>query len=293
MIKSMTAYARVEEQAEGTSVSIEIRAYNSRFLDVVLRTPQAYLVLEDRIKAVTAETVKRGRVEIRLNTVEAAETATEFEIDTPKAIAYHHALNRLKDRLKVEATIGLEQIIACGDIIKPVPVPKEIDQIWPLIEGCLRKALTDLDMMRTKEGNFIGKDITGRIDGISRSLVFIEKESTGLLAHYQSRLRDRIKTLTEGIAEIDPGRIAQEAALLADRSDITEEIVRAASHIKQFLKIADGDQPAGRKLNFLLQELNREFNTIGSKTEKTAVSHTVVDVKAELEKIREQLQNVE
>jgi uncharacterized protein (TIGR00255 family) len=293
MIKSMTAYARAEEQAEATSVSIEIRAYNSRYLDVVLRMPQAYLVLEDKIKAVTAETVKRGRVEIRLNTVETAETATEFEIDTSKAIAYHHALTRLKDTLKLEAAIGLEQITGCGDIIKPVSVPKEIDQGWPLIEDCLRRALADLDAMRIKEGDFIGKDITGRIDDISRSLVFIEKESTGLLAHYQSRLKDRIKALTEGIVEIDPVRISQEAALLADRSDITEEIVRAASHLKQFSRIADGEQPAGRKLNFLLQELNREFNTIGSKTEKTAVSHTVVDVKAELEKIREQLQNVE
>ena len=293
MIKSMTAYARAEAEAEGTSVSIEIRAYNSRFLDVVLRTPHAYLALEDRIKAVTAESVKRGRVEIRLSTVETSETALEFEIDTPRAIAYHRVLTQLKDMLKLEATIGLEQIIGCGDIIKPVQVSKEIDQSWPLIEECLRQALTDLDEMRIKEGDFIGKDITGRVNHISRSLSLIEKESTGLLPHYQLRLKDRIEALTEGIVEIAPERIAQEAALLADRSDITEEIVRAASHIKQFLKIADGDQPAGRKLNFLLQELNREFNTIGSKTEKTAISHTVVDVKAELEKIREQLQNVE
>ncbi len=293
MIKSMTAYASAETEAEGISISIEIRTYNSRYLDFVLRVPQAFLVLEDRIKAVTTETVRRGRVEIRLNTVEPSETAAEFEIDTARAVAYHRVLIRLKDMLKLETAIGLEQIIGCGDIIKPVQIRREVEQSWPLIEGCLRRALTGLDAMRIKEGEFIGKDITGRIDGMSRALKFIEKESTGLLSHYQSRLQDRIEALTEGIVAIAPDRIAQEAALLADRSDITEEIVRAASHIKQFLKIADEEQPAGRKLNFLLQELNREFNTIGSKTEMTAVSHAVVDVKAELEKIREQLQNVE
>ena len=293
MMKSMTAYARAETQSEDTSVSIEIRAYNSRFLDVALRLPQTYLALEDRIKTATAETVKRGRVEIKLNTVETSEAGTAFDINAPRARAYYQALTRLKDMLNIETTVGLEQIAGYGDIIKPVQIRKEIDQSWQLIEGCLRRALVELDAMRRKEGEFIGSDIAGRIDGIDRTLLLIEKESTGLLSHYQQRLKNRIAALTEGLVEISPDRIAQEAAVLADRSDITEEIVRATSHIRQFRKIADSDAPAGRKLNFLLQELNREFNTIGSKTEKSTVSHRVVDVKSELEKIREQLQNVE
>ena len=293
MMKSMTAYARAETQSEDTSISIEIKAYNSRFLDVVLRMPPAYQALEDKIKTVTAETVKRGRVEIKLNTVEKSEAETAFEINAPRARAYHQALIRLKDMLNIEATVGLDQIAGYGDILKPVQIRKEIDQSWQLIEGCLRQALAELDAMRLKEGDFIGNDITRRIDGIARSLSQIEKESTGLLSHYQQRLKNRIDALTEGLVEINPDRIAQEAAILADRSDITEEIVRTASHIRQFLKIVNSDAPAGRKLNFLMQEINREFNTIGSKTEKSTVSHRVVDVKSELEKIREQLQNVE
>ena len=293
MMKSMTAYARAERQSEDTSISIEIKAYNSRFLDVVLRMPPTYQALEDKIKTVTAETVKRGRVEIKLNTVEKSEAETAFEINAPRARAYHQALVRLKDMLNIETTVGLDQIAGYGDILKPVQIRKEIDQSWQLIEGCLRQALAELDAMRLKEGDFIGNDITRRIDGIAQSLSQIEKESTGLLSHYQQRLKNRIDALTEGLVEINPDRIAQEAAILADRSDITEEIVRTASHIRQFLKIVNSDAPAGRKLNFLMQEINREFNTIGSKTEKSTVSHTVVDVKSELEKIREQLQNVE
>ena len=293
MMKSMTAYARAETQFEDTSISIEIKAYNSRFLDVVLRMPPAYQALEDKIKTVTAETVNRGRVEIKLNTVEKSEAETAFEINAPRARAYYQALVRLKDMLNIEATVSLDQIAGYGDILKPVQIRKEIDQCWQLIEGCLRQALAELDAMRLKEGDFIGNDITHRIDGIARSLSQIEKESTGLLSHYQQRLKNRIDALTEGLVEINPDRIAQEAAILADRSDITEEIVRTASHIRQFLKIVNSDAPAGRKLNFLMQEINREFNTIGSKTEKSTVSHTVVDVKSELEKIREQLQNVE
>ncbi|MBW2606785.1 MAG: DUF1732 domain-containing protein [Deltaproteobacteria bacterium] len=147
--------------------------------------------------------------------------------------------------------------------------------------------------MRSKEGNFIAADITKRLDYIENCLTQIKDKSHDLLAYYQQRLKERIDSLTKGIVEIELGRIAQEAAFLADRSDISEEIVRAASHLKQFRDIADSEESSGRKLNFLLQELNREFNTMGSKTEKAHISHIVVDVKSELEKIREQVQNVE
>jgi uncharacterized protein (TIGR00255 family) len=155
------------------------------------------------------------------------------------------------------------------------------------------EALNNLIEMRKKEGEFIALDITSRINRIEESVHLIEKESSDLLSHYQQRLKERIVDLTRGMVEIDLERITQEAAFLADKSDISEEIVRVASHIRQFLTIMKSAEPAGRKLNFLLQELHREFNTMGSKTEKAHVSHIVVEVKSELEKIREQLQNVE
>jgi uncharacterized protein (TIGR00255 family) len=289
----MTAFARAEKKTDNTAVNIEVRTYNSRYLDIVVRLPQQYLPLEEKIKSIISADVARGRVELKLQITDESREAVAFEVNRVKATAYHQALMQLKDELNIAAPIGLEQISGVGDIIKPVEVSQALDQTWQIIESCLHQALTDLNAMRTKEGAFIAGDIEKRIIFISQSLLRIEQESTGLLDHYRDRLMARIAVLTKGIAEIDTDRIAQEAAILADRSDITEEIVRAASHLKQFTDIMRSDASAGRKLNFLLQELNREFNTIGSKTEKSLVSHVVVDVKSELEKIREQVQNIE
>jgi uncharacterized protein (TIGR00255 family) len=293
MMNSMTAFARAEKKTDNTAVNIEVRTYNSRYLDIVVRLPQQYLPLEEKIKSIISANVARGRVELKLQITDESREAVAFEVNRVKATAYHQALMQLRDELNIAAPIGLEQISAVGDIIKPVEVEQALDQTWQIIEPCLHQALADLNAMRAKEGAFIAGDIEKRINFISRSIVRIEQESTGLLHHYRDRLMARIAALTNGITEIDRDRIAQEAAILADRSDITEETVRAASHLKQFRAIMRADAPAGRKLNFLLQELNREFNTIGSKTEKSLVSHVVVDVKSELEKIREQVQNIE
>ena len=147
--------------------------------------------------------------------------------------------------------------------------------------------------MRKKEGDFISDDMNKRLDHIENSVATIEKDANNLVPIYQERLKERITSLTRGLVEIDPARIAQEAAFLADRSDITEEITRAQSHLAQFRTIMQSDEPAGRKLNFLLQEFNREFNTMSAKVGNAALSHIIVNVKAEIEKLREQVQNVE
>jgi len=147
--------------------------------------------------------------------------------------------------------------------------------------------------MRRKEGDYLARDINERLDAISHRLERIDEDASGLLPVYQQRLMERIQTLTRGAVEIDPARIAQEAAFLADRSDICEEVVRARSHLEQWRQLMLADKPAGRKLNFLIQELNREFNTMGAKVGRAELSHIIVDVKAELEKLREQVQNIE
>jgi uncharacterized protein (TIGR00255 family) len=167
------------------------------------------------------------------------------------------------------------------------------DLHWPLMTDCLARVLENLDGMRRCEGDHLHTDFIQRLDWIEDQLKVIEASADGLLAIYRDRLQGRIDALTQGVVTLDPMRIAQEAALMADRSDISEEIVRAKSHIAQFRSVLGGEEPAGRKLNFLLQEFNREFNTIGSKTGQAAVSHTIVAVKAELEKMREQVQNIE
>lgn len=293
MMKSMTAYARAEKMADEINVSTEIRSYNSRYLDVSLRIMHGYNVLEEKIKALIIEKIARGRIEVSLQINDGSDDAYNFEINIPKARAYYDRLVQLKDRLDLHSEITVDLLVREGGVIRSAEIDRDMDAVWPVVRDCVDEALNNLVEMRKKEGEFIALDITGRINRIEKSVHLIEKESKDLLYHYQQRLKERIVSLTRGMVEIDPERITQEAAFLADKSDISEEIVRVASHIIQFRTIMKSEESAGRKLNFLLQELHREFNTMGSKTEKAHVSHTIVEVKSELEKIREQLQNVE
>ena len=293
MMKSMTAYARAEKTADEINVSTEIRSYNSKYLDVSLRIMHGYNILEEKIKALIIEKISRGRIEVNLQINDDSDEAYNFEINISKARAYYDRLVQLRDQLDLHSEITVDLLIREGGVIRSEEIDRDMDAVWPLVRDCVDEALNNLVKMRKKEGEFIALDITDRINRIETSVHLIEKESSDLLVHYQQRLKERITALTRGMVEIDPERIAQEAAFLADKSDISEEIVRVSSHIKQFRRIMKSEESVGRKLNFLLQELHREFNTMGSKTEKAHVSHTIVEVKSELEKIREQLQNVE
>jgi len=289
----MTAYASAESAKDQLTVSIEIRSYNSRYLDISLRTPRGYLRLEDKIKSMISDNVSRGRIEIKLQITDDSEDAYVFDIDEPKALAYINVLSKLKNKFNINTDISLDLLVNSGGVVKPVETSKDMDICWDSIKTCLNIALDDLNAMRKKEGDFIAKDFTNRLDFIEKSIGQIKKDSGNLLSHYQERLKERINTLTQGMIDIDPARIAQEAAFLADRSDISEELVRVESHIKEFRAIMDSEESAGRKLNFLLQEFGREFNTMGSKAGNSNVSHIIVAVKSELEKIREQVQNIE
>lgn len=293
MIKSMTAFAAAENTVGQLTVTTEVRSYNSRQLDIFLRIPSAYQPLEDRIKAFIAEQMTRGRVEIRLQIDDGSEAASELEVDFARAEALLAAFTELKNRFGFKDDITLDMLISAGGVVKTVEKVQKEDVVWPVVKNCLRVALDDFDAMRQKEGDFIAEDFGRRLRLIDGCLEQIHKRSEGLLAHYQQRLKERIAQLTQNMVELDPARIAQEAAFLADRSDISEEMVRAESHLQQFKQMMNAVEPAGRKLNFLLQELNREFNTMGSKTSKADVAHIIIDVKSELEKIREQIQNVE
>ena len=293
MIKSMTGYATAEKNAGEITVSAEMRAYNNRHLDIVLRMPPSYMVLEDKLKGLVAARIARGRVEIKVQIKDESEQAMAFEIDQPRAKAIHSALARLKKEFNLGNDISVEQLLSLGGIIKPVEPSDEPDSLWTTIEACLIQGLDELEIMRQKEGDFIAADLSARLDFIEGCLAEIKGESATLLEQYQERLKERIAALTRETVEIDPARLAQETAFLADRSDISEEIVRAESHVKQFRHIMNAQEPGGRKLNFLLQEFNREFNTIGAKIGHADTSHKIVNIKSELEKIREQIQNVE
>ena len=293
MIKSMTAFAAAENTVDQLTVTAEIRSYNSRHLDIFLRISPAYQSLEDQIKTLIADRVSRGRVEIRVQVDDSSETASELEVDFSRARALVSAFNDLKSQFDLKNDITLDLLINAGGLIKTVEKVQKEDIVWPVIRDCIQLTLDDYEAMRQKEGDFIAEDFEQRLSFIDGCLEQIYKKSEGLLMHYQQRLKERIAQLTQNSVELDPARIAQEAAFLADRSDIAEEIVRAKSHLNQFRQMMHAVEPAGRKLNFLLQELNREFNTMGSKVCNADVAHLVIDVKSELEKIREQIQNVE
>jgi uncharacterized protein (TIGR00255 family) len=293
MIKSMTAYTRQEESAENLSVVVEARCYNSRHLDLSLRLSHGYQALEERIKKQVAGTVTRGRVEMNVQITYQADDACTYEVDLAKAKAYQNAAEELRQALGMRDPLRLEQIVAAGGILRPGEVARDPEQFWPPVSVCLKNALADLDAMRIREGAFLATDFDQRLFEIKARLERIRADAEQLPLIYRERLRERLTTLTEGIVEIDADRIVQEAAILAEKSDISEEIVRAESHLQQFRALMADGEPAGRKLNFLLQELNREFNTMGSKISKSEAAHLIVEVKAELEKIREQVQNVE
>jgi len=293
MIKSMTGFARVEKTNKEFMVIFEIRSYNSRYLNIVLRVPHGYHLLEDKIRSLIAKRVTRGHIEAKVQIKNDFDEGYDYEINMPKAKAYHDALRRLKNDFNLDPEISVDLLAREDGVIMPTERNRNIEADLPAIEDCINNAIDDLDAMRRKEGDFIAKDFHGRLNFIEQSIEKIEKESDNLLSYYQERLKERISVLTKGVAEIEPVRIVQEAAFLADKSDISEEIVRAKSHIKQFRDTIDSDESAGRKLNFLLQEFNREFNTMGSKAQSANISHMIVEVKSELEKIREQLQNVE
>jgi len=293
MIKSMTGFASTAATAGNIAVTVEMRTYNSRNLDLSLRVSPGDPGIEERIRVLLSGRLVRGRVEVKIQVETTADDAARVEVDMTRARALMAVLKRLQADLGLDGPPSLELLMACGGILKNAAPETDAERVWPTLEACLTQALGELDAMRGREGRYLAQDLDARLDRIEGALKEIAGNSAGLTAIFQGRLRERIATLTQGLVEIDHARLAQEAAFLAERSDISEELVRAESHIRQFRGIMAAAEAGGRKLNFLLQELNREFNTMGSKIGSADVAHAVVDVKSELEKIREQVQNVE
>lgn len=293
MIKSMTGYAGSDVSTDKLTLAIEIRGYNSRHLDIALKISSRYAMLEEKIKKAVSERVARGRVEIKLSIQETLETTDIFRVNEPMALAYHDALVKLKSICRLDEDISLAHLTAKNGIIETAEPGINPEEIWPSLEKILIASLAEFDVMKKNEGASLEADFDDRLHFIENAIHTIEAKTDSLLTLYQEKLKTRITALTAGIIDIDPVRIAQEAAFIVDRSDISEEIVRAASHLKQFRQLMASPEPAGRSLNFLLQEFNREFNTMGSKAGDTEIAHTIVAVKTELEKMREQIQNVE
>jgi uncharacterized protein (TIGR00255 family) len=293
MIKSMTAFAGTEHSRDNITITVEIRGYNSRYLDTALRLPSAYGWLEDIVKQTVSRNISRGRLEIRIGINAEEEKPESFSVDTKLADAYHEALKQLKNRFAIEEPIGISHLTGLNGIIENTREPADTEVLLKNTEEALKHALDCFDAMRIEEGKAMAKDLSDRIALIKGFIEEIDRLRHGLADAYQQKLYSKIMDLTGGSIEIDQARIAQEAAIIADKNDISEELTRSRSHVEQFLKIMDSDEPAGKPLNFLLQEFSREFNTMGVKAGSAQISHIVVSAKTELEKLREQVQNIE
>ncbi len=290
MIKSMTGYGKGEAEFEGRRFIVELRSVNHRYCDVSIRLPRRYTALEADIKKSVSGSISRGKLDVTL-TIEGNEgTALGLEVNTPLADSYYSALCSLKDRLGLAGEITVRDISSVPDIITMKEEPPDIKRYWPFIEAATKKGLDALDDMKMAEGAALTVDIFGRLEQIYMATDDVAVRAPAVVASYKDRLAERIRGMGY---EPDQGRLVQEVACFADRCDISEEIVRLRSHLGQFKTIAVSPEPSGRKLDFLIQEINREVNTIGSKGNDAVISQKVVDLKAELEKVREQVQNIE
>lgn len=293
MIKSMTAFGRAEQVVEGRSYAVEMRCVNRRYCEISVRMPQPFLPLEERIKKLVAAKVSRGRVDVLVKVKNGSRAIADIEVNLPLAQAYWGALAELKEALETEEKVGLETLLGLGGIMTATEPEVDLEKAWLALASLIGEALEGVDAMRITEGQAIYHDFQKRLQSVEEGLSRVKALAPSISSEHYSRLKERMAALTEGEVELDPNRLAQEAALWADRSDITEEIVRAESHLKQFRSMTESEDPAGRALDFLLQELNREVNTMGSKGGDAHLCQLVVVLKSELEKIREQVQNVE
>jgi uncharacterized protein (TIGR00255 family) len=292
MVASMTGYGRGEASAKGISVAVELRTVNSRYLEVSSRIPRSLALRENDIKELVRKRISRGKVNLQVMVEKEGNGDLPVSVDMATARAYHRVLNDLRKKLKLREQVKLEHILQFSDIFSP-GVEENTDELeWSVTQKALQKALDGLETMRQNEGRELERDFRSRIDFLEKQLVKVEELSKAQVPAERTRLRERITQIIEN-APVDEGRLEMELAILAERLDVTEECVRFRSHNKFFLEALAGNEPAGRKLNFLIQEMNREVNTIGSKSSATEIAHIVVSMKEEMEKIREQLQNIE
>ena len=293
MIKSMTAYGRSQYALGNRVYTAEIRTLNNRYRDFSLRLPKMLQPIEDEIRNHIGSRVRRGRIEVTIQ-IEKNGKAEEYDLDLngPLIKTYLEILKQLGDEFGLDPTIRAEELCRMKDVIIIKPEEVEIDEIRAGIQELLTQALDGLDLMRSEEGLAIEEDFVNRLHLIEVHLAEIVDRAPIVVEEYRKRLREKIRELAEDI-EVDDNRLAQEVAIFADRCDITEEVVRFRSHLKQFRQYMSHDDTVGRRLDFLLQEMNREVNTINSKASDAAVSAEAVEIKSELEKIREQAQNVE
>ncbi len=299
MIKSMTGFSSLTRDDESTTIAVTVRAVNHRFLDMQLRLPSSLPAIESRVRGLVQQRVARGRIEVTVSLQQRRTPGVEVELNDSFLQALGAAMERAREQGYVQGVLTpgdllrLPQALAIRDKAEdPAAIEGQLAHVGARIEEAVAAALEDLDLMRIREGSFLRTELDGRRQQLGELFDRLATAADLALDAWRIRLAERVRELRADVL-VDETQLAQEIARFAGRSDITEEVVRFRGHLEHWQALTDAPEPCGRKLDFLLQEMNREVNTAGSKAEGPAVSELIVTLKAELEKMREQVQNVE
>lgn len=291
-IKSMTGFGRGEMEKGGRVWTAEIRCVNNRFLDLKMKLPRGYSLLEEKIRKMVAETHLRGRVDLILTVSGDFSDLQEVTVNMVLAGGYRDALRALSEKFSLAGEITPQILAAFPDVLIREQKDEDLAIVWEIVEKVVATALESCDTMRSQEGKVLTDDLIARLQFFEKTIETIEKNIPELLEQRQKNLQERLDKLLTNV-QLDPARLAQEVVVIADKTDVTEEIVRLRCHIGQFTLFLSEESGIGRKLDFLIQEFLREVNTLASKINDAAVAHLTVDLKSELEKMREQVQNIE
>ena len=292
MVKSMTGYGRHESVLHGRTLVIEVKSVNNRYLDCNVRLPRVYICAEDGVQRRVKEVISRGKVDVYVNMENNTEEAVSVTLNQPVAAGYMEALRKMAETFGLAPAVSIDLLSKFPDVFKVDKVPEDLEELTADIHAVTEEALRDFDAMRCREGEKLEADLLGRLDTLEDFTHQVEQRSPQTVADYRARLTAKLQEVLAD-RQLDESRVLTEAAIFADKVAVDEETVRLHSHIAQFRDMLAGGSPIGRKLDFLIQEMNRETNTIGSKCNNLEISTIVVNMKAEIEKIREQVQNIE
>lgn len=292
MIRSMTGFGRAQVSVEGYNITVEIRSVNNRYFDFYAKMPRTFSFLEEKVKSLLSTEISRGKVECSLQIETTADESVIVSINEPLAVGYVKAVEELAEKFDVKNDLTALSLARFSDILSITKAPVDEEDLWNKVQVAVKEALTEFIKMREIEGEKLKADVLSRADLIINNVAYIEERSPETVKAYSEKLLERMKTVL-GDTQVDEARILTEAAIYADKVAVAEETVRLRSHIGQLHSMLDSNEAVGRKLDFLVQEINREANTIGSKAQDVDIARRVIDIKAEVEKIREQIQNIE
>ena len=292
MIKSMTGYGSAKGQAGDLQISVEVKSVNNRYLDASVRMPRSFLFAEDAVKSAIGRHISRGKVDMFINVDSSAADDVNVKVNEALLKGYIDAIGLISEKYGLENDLTAVSAGRFPDILSVEKKDLDAEEISAGLVAIAEQALRDFDSMREREGEKLCADVLSKLETISSLVSTVEKESPRTVEAYQNRLREKISEVLSS-AGVDENRILAEAAIYADRVAVDEETVRLRSHMSQLRSMLAGGSPIGRKIDFLIQEFNREANTIGSKCQNSDIAHVVVELKSEIEKIREQIQNIE